>query len=164
MADEKLTAATRLEKILDNIAGGDNAITPATRLEKFLSYIAEAMEGGGGSGGGATTKYLIGLIPSQDLPEGAIEGYYTIDTAETIDSTTGAFYFTPQGPYENKFFYYPIGFFPDGPVWHTTNGSRIVSTPGGKQEKVVGVYDWTVGDFGNYAGHYVHLTYSGGLG
>lgn len=48
MAEEKLTAATRLEKILDNIAGGDNEITPATRLEKFLSYIADAMEGGGG--------------------------------------------------------------------------------------------------------------------
>lgn len=53
MADEKLTAATRLEKILDNIAGGENEITPATRLEKFLSYIADSMEGGGGSGGGA---------------------------------------------------------------------------------------------------------------
>lgn len=53
MADEtKLTAATRLEKLLDNIAGGDNEVTPATRLEKFLSYIADAMEGGGGSGGG----------------------------------------------------------------------------------------------------------------
>ena len=52
MADEtKLTAATRLEKLLDNIAGGDNEVTPATRLEKFLSYIADAMEGGGGSGG-----------------------------------------------------------------------------------------------------------------
>lgn len=53
MADEtKLTAATRLEKLLDNIAGGENDVTPATRLEKFLSYIADAMEGGGGSGGG----------------------------------------------------------------------------------------------------------------
>lgn len=53
MADEtKLTAATRLEKLLDNIAGGENEVTPATRLEKFLSYIADAMEGGGGSGGG----------------------------------------------------------------------------------------------------------------
>ena len=49
MADEtKLTAATRLEKLLDNIAGGENEVTPATRLEKFLSYIADAMEGGGG--------------------------------------------------------------------------------------------------------------------
>ena len=48
MADEtKLTAATRLEKLLDNIAGGGNEVTPATRLEKFLSYIADAMEGGG---------------------------------------------------------------------------------------------------------------------
>ena len=48
MADEtKLTAATRLEKLLDNIAGGENEVTPATRLEKFLSYIADAMEGGG---------------------------------------------------------------------------------------------------------------------
>lgn len=53
MADEtKLTAATRIEKLLDNIAGGENEVTPATRLEKFLSYIADAMEGGGGSGGG----------------------------------------------------------------------------------------------------------------
>ena len=51
MADEtKLTAATRLEKLLDNIAGGENEVTPATRLEKFLSYIADAVEGGGGSG------------------------------------------------------------------------------------------------------------------
>lgn len=53
MADEKLTAATRIEKLLDNIAGGENEVTPATRLEKFLSYIADAMEGGGGSGGGS---------------------------------------------------------------------------------------------------------------
>ena len=52
MADEtKLTAATRLEKLLDNIAGGENEVTPATRLEKFLSYIADAMEGGGGGSG-----------------------------------------------------------------------------------------------------------------
>ena len=51
MADEtKLTAATRLEKLLDNIAGGENEVTPATRLEKFLSYIADAMEGGGSGG------------------------------------------------------------------------------------------------------------------
>ena len=51
MADEKLTAATRIEKLLDNIAGGENEVTPATRLEKFLSYIADAMEGGGGGSG-----------------------------------------------------------------------------------------------------------------
>lgn len=51
MVDEtKLTAATRLEKLLDNIAGGENEVTPATRLEKFLSYIADAMEGGGSGG------------------------------------------------------------------------------------------------------------------
>lgn len=56
MADEKLTAATRIEKLLDNIAGGDNEVTPASRLEKFLSYIADAMEGGGGSGGGAQLR------------------------------------------------------------------------------------------------------------
>ena len=49
MADEtRLTAASRIEKLLDNIAGGDNEVTPATRLEKFLSYIADAMEGTGG--------------------------------------------------------------------------------------------------------------------
>lgn len=60
MAEEKLTAATRLEKILDNIAGGDNDITPATRLEKFLSYIADAMEGGGGSGGGGDLQFING--------------------------------------------------------------------------------------------------------
>lgn len=68
MAEEKLTAATRLEKILDNIAGGSNEITPATRLEKFLSYIADAMEGGGGSGGGCdceidSTNFIIREVP-----------------------------------------------------------------------------------------------------
>lgn len=55
MADEKLTAATRLEKLLDNIAGGENEVTPATRLEKFLSYIADAIEGE--SGGSGVTLY-----------------------------------------------------------------------------------------------------------
>lgn len=59
MADEKLTAATRLEKLLDNIAGGENEVTPATRLEKFLSYIADAIEGeSGGSGGTLYGPYL----------------------------------------------------------------------------------------------------------
>ena len=59
MADEtKLTAATRLEKLLDNIAGGENEVTPATRLEKFLSYIADAMEGGGGESEGFLTVII----------------------------------------------------------------------------------------------------------
>ena len=63
MADEtKLTAATRLEKLLDNIAGGENEVTPATRLEKFLSYIADAMEGGE-SGGNSN---LIGIQLNYD--------------------------------------------------------------------------------------------------
>lgn len=61
MADEtRLTAASRIEKLLDNIAGGDNEVTPATRLEKFLSYIADAMEGGGGCDGEID---MSGLLP-----------------------------------------------------------------------------------------------------
>lgn len=61
--NEKLEAATRLEKLLDNIAGGDNEITPATRLEKFLGYIADYVEdisGGSGGGGIATPIYFTG--------------------------------------------------------------------------------------------------------
>lgn len=75
--ETKLTAATRLEKLLDNIAGGDNDVTPATRLEKFLSYIADAMEGGGGSGGGGDSGG--GAIPEYEikyLPDTVGEGYY----------------------------------------------------------------------------------------
>lgn len=69
MADEtKLTAATRIEKLLDNIAGGDNEVTPATRLEKFLSYIADAMEGGGGSGGGGCKCLNIDISNSESQP------------------------------------------------------------------------------------------------
>lgn len=59
--NEKLEAATRLEKLLDNIAGGDNEITPATRLEKFLGYIADYVEdisGGSGGGGGSVPIYV----------------------------------------------------------------------------------------------------------
>ena len=65
MADEKLTAATRIEKLLDNIAGGENDVTPATRLEKFLSYIADAMEGGG-SGGCECGLFTVTLTKTQD--------------------------------------------------------------------------------------------------
>lgn len=68
MADEtKLTAATRLEKLLDNIAGGENEVTPATRLEKFLSYIADAMEGGGGSGGGGCECGLFSVTITTEI-------------------------------------------------------------------------------------------------
>ncbi len=86
MADEKLTAATRLEKLLDNIAGGDNEVTPATRLEKFLSYIADAMEGGGGSGGGGTggNVYNIEPIPNAEFAEGGAFYNLSIDTMPVI--------------------------------------------------------------------------------
>lgn len=78
MADEtKLTAATRLEKLLDNIAGGDNEVTPATRLEKFLSYIADAMEGGGGSGGGGDSGG-DGVL-CVELTADAGGNFYTLD-------------------------------------------------------------------------------------
>lgn len=59
--NEKLEAATRLEKLLDNIAGGDNEITPATRLEKFLGYIADYVEDiSEGSGGGGSIRDIHG--------------------------------------------------------------------------------------------------------
>lgn len=84
MADEtKLTAATRLEKLLDNIAGGDNEVTPATRLEKFLSYIADAMEGGGGSGGGGNA-YDVKPIPEAEFAEGGAFYNLSIDTMPVI--------------------------------------------------------------------------------
>lgn len=80
MADEtKLTAATRIEKLLDNIAGGENEVTPATRLEKFLSYIADAMEGGGGSGGGGCECGLFTVtITINDLGYSADKTYAEI--------------------------------------------------------------------------------------
>lgn len=87
MADEtKLTAATRIEKLLDNIAGGDNDVTPATRLEKFLSYIADAMEGGGGSGGGGTggNVYNIVPIPEAEFAEGGAFYNVTISGAPVV--------------------------------------------------------------------------------
>lgn len=68
MADEKLTAATRIEKLLDNIAGGENEVTPATRLEKFLSYIADAMEGGGSGGGSEGKQLIITITQNGDTP------------------------------------------------------------------------------------------------
>lgn len=87
MADEtKLTAATRLEKLLDNIAGGENEVTPATRLEKFLSYIADAMEGGGGSGGGGNV-YDVKPIPDAEFAEGGAFYNLTIDTMQVISGT-----------------------------------------------------------------------------
>lgn len=86
MADEKLTAATRIEKLLDNIAGGDNDVTPATRLEKFLSYIADAMEGGGGSGGGGGVSIAtIDVLPEDfPFPQGYIGGFYIDITPEDL--------------------------------------------------------------------------------
>lgn len=84
----KLTAATRIEKLLDNIAGGDNDVTPATRLEKFLSYIADAMEGGGGSGGGGDIPvYDVIEIPGNELPDGYTIGYYIDGDPQTIISS-----------------------------------------------------------------------------
>ena len=89
MADEtKLTAATRLEKLLDNIAGGENEVTPATRLEKFLSYIADAMEGGGGSGGGDSGGdlhvYEVKPIPAEDLQPGDAGFYIDGEISEIL--------------------------------------------------------------------------------
>lgn len=90
MADEtKLTAATRIEKLLDNIAGGDNEVTPATRLEKFLSYIADAMEGGGGSGGGGTggNVYNIEPIPDAEFAEGGAFYNLTINHSPVVSGS-----------------------------------------------------------------------------
>lgn len=97
MADEtKLTAATRLEKLLDNIAGGDNEVTPATRLEKFLSYIADAMEGGGGSGGGLPAivegdEGKVLMINNQGQAQWAYPMYEIKDIPESEFQPGGAF-------------------------------------------------------------------------
>ena len=96
MADEtKLTAATRIEKLLDNIAGGDNDVTPATRLEKFLSYIADAMEGGGGSGGGGCEckNLVITVTLNQDTQEVVFTP--NIPYSE-LDSITGGYTIVPE--------------------------------------------------------------------
>ena len=88
MADEtKLTAATRLEKLLDNIAGGENEVTPATRLEKFLSYIADAMEGGGGSGSG-----LYGLYYATNQIQVTINANSTESVVLAISDSDGEVY------------------------------------------------------------------------
>lgn len=86
MADEKLTAATRIEKLLDNIAGGDNDVTPATRLEKFLSYIADAMEGGGGSGGGGCECNDLII---QQVYEDGVASYTANKTYAELKDVTG---------------------------------------------------------------------------
>lgn len=70
-----LTAATRLEKLLANIAGGDNDVTPATRIEKLLADIAEAVGSGGGSGGG----FVFPLITDASYIEGPV---YTIQNGD----------------------------------------------------------------------------------
>lgn len=97
MPDEtRLTAASRLEKLLDNIAGGDNEVTPATRLEKFLSYIADAMEGGG-SGGSCDdcVKVIEGEeFDKSDHPDATIYAY--LGSAEqgewtALDDINGVF-------------------------------------------------------------------------
>lgn len=75
MADEKLTAATRVEKLLAEVLGEEYAVVPVTRIEKFISNIlgaeydlvpttriekllAKVAEEGGGSGGGDPKQYL----------------------------------------------------------------------------------------------------------
>lgn len=99
MADEtKLTAATRLEKLLDNIAGGDNEVTPATRLEKFLSYIADAMEGGGGSGGDFPV-YEIKALPE------------AVGTGQYIDGDPAEIFRGPCMLVDNALTYIPVMMF-----------------------------------------------------
>lgn len=117
MADEtKLTAATRLEKLLDNIAGGENEVTPATRLEKFLSYIADAMEGGGGSGGGGCKCVNID-ISTVESHSGKI---YVYSGGEWVDS----------GYEATKSLAYSGDLITEGPLFLTSKNLDVIETYG----------------------------------
>lgn len=128
MADEKLTAATRLEKLLDNIAGGDNEVTPATRLEKFLSYIADAMEGGGGSGGGGE----LPVYEIKQLPLSVGDGYY-ID-GDPAKITSGPCIILSKDGITK---YFPVYMYADEGYYVLA----IITDTGENSEAIINIYD-----------------------
>ena len=131
MADEtKLTAATRLEKLLDNIAGGDNEVTPATRLEKFLSYIADAMEGGGGSGGGGGGELPVYEI--KGLPVSVGYGYY-ID-GDPAEITSGPCIILSNDGLTK---YFPVYMYTDEGYYSLA----IITDTGENLEAIINIYD-----------------------
>lgn len=96
--------ATRTEKLLDNIAGGDNQITPATRREKLLANIeglpdsSQASTGDvltlgqngpewGAGGGGAESFTLVWGEPDYNnsrIPYTLNKGFESLNVANLI--------------------------------------------------------------------------------